>query len=135
MDDVNWRVAPVYIVWSSSSFVRACFKGEREGQYLFSILYRISLFPFLFAVVSIFTILFSQNCVGIVFLFSRALRYHIRGHFPSPRLWIRSLLRQRNLSPRFPICISYRIVLYSNCQSAVSVFGESGNGQLARHNA
>jgi len=127
-----------------SSFVRACFKGERGRGSIcsFSILYRISLFPFPFAVVSVFTFFFfsSKNCVGFVFLFSSVLRHHNMPSFPSPRLSIRSLLPQRNLLPsRSPICISYRSVLYyttylyskrllySNCHSAVFVFRNQGD--------
>ena len=60
VDDVNWRVAPVYFVLFST-FVRAWFKEESEGQYLFTILYRISLFPFRFAIVSIFTFFFLKK--------------------------------------------------------------------------
>jgi hypothetical protein len=46
-----------------------CFvQGEREGQYLFSITYRISLLPFPFAVVSIFTSLLSKGASDLYFI-------------------------------------------------------------------
>jgi len=92
--------------------VRAYFKGEREGGAVFvrspsSIEYRYSPSP------SPLSLL--KNSVSDLFCFSRALRHHICPliSFASPRLSIRSLLRQRNLPPsRSPISKSYRIVLY-----------------------
>jgi hypothetical protein len=52
--------------------VRASFKGERgRGSVCsFSILYRISLFPFPFTVASVFYFLFKKICVGFLFCFS-----------------------------------------------------------------
>jgi len=53
-------------------FICSSFKGEREGSVCsFSILYRISLFPFPFVVVCVFSFFFREkNCVRPVFCFT-----------------------------------------------------------------
>jgi hypothetical protein len=63
MDDVNWRVGPTY-------FVLLCSFDRSEGQCLFSMLYRILLFPISFAVVFIFTFIFPKRTCRICVLFS-----------------------------------------------------------------
>jgi len=133
-------------------FICSSFKGEREGSVCsFSILYRISLFPFPFVVVCVFTFFFRekklcQTCV----LFYRALPHYICPHFPSPRrLSIRSLLPQTNLPrARTPLWISYRIVLYYNTylfsskrltnlfiQTVTVRYMYSGNQDVAKYRA
>jgi hypothetical protein len=91
-------------------------RGERgRGSVCsFSILYRISLFPFPFAVVCVFT--FSKNLCRIVFFPCVASphmpsSFSFSSFFTSPRLSIRSLLpskRPRPLVAPYP----YRIVPY-----------------------
>jgi len=94
----------------------------------FSILYRISLFPFPFAVVCVFTFFFFRKiCVGLcsfismrcvttyAFLFFSFSFLHSLPRFASPRLPIHSLLPARRPPPaRSPVSIAYRIVLYYN---------------------
>jgi hypothetical protein len=77
VDGVIWSAAPPALPYSLRLF-RFYIKGEREGGAVFSsfyILYRISLFPFPFAVVCVFTF-FSKNLCRIVFYYSYALRRH-----------------------------------------------------------
>ena len=115
-----------------SSLVSIYVKGEREGGAVFSsfsILYRISLFPFPFAVVCVFTFFFFffqkfvSDCV-LLFLCVAASPHmpstsffssFLNHFFARPRLSIHSLLPARRPPPaRSPLSISYRIVLYYN---------------------
>ncbi|KAI0267624.1 hypothetical protein BGY98DRAFT_388733 [Russula aff. rugulosa BPL654] len=113
-----------------SSLVSVYFKEEREGGAVFSslsILYRISLFSFPFAVVCVFYFFFfRKNSVGLssvvlmrcgvttyALLFSFLFFLYSFLRFPSPFLSIHSLLPARRPPPaRNPVSISYRIVLY-----------------------
>jgi hypothetical protein len=84
VDDVKWRLAPVYSVLFSS-FVKACFKGERRGSTCSpsSIEYRYS--PSVSPSSHFYPFFLSKNSVGFVFLFSRALRHHMPSFsFASP---------------------------------------------------
>ena len=113
VDDVNWRVAPVYLSCSlrllglgSKKRGRAsiCSPSSIEYRYSPSVSPSSPFSPFSF----------SKNSVGFVFLFSCALRHHMPS-FPSPRLSIRSLLRQRNLLPArtHMHIVSYRTIFHT----------------------
>lgn len=109
VDGVIWRAAPACVVFFSS-------KGREGSVCSFSILYRISLFPFPFAVVCVFTSFkkfVSDFCASrhhmpssfsFLFLFSFPRLASPPDSFVAPR---------REIPPaRSPVSISYRTVPY-----------------------
>jgi hypothetical protein len=127
VDGVIWSAAPPALPYSLRLF-RFTSK-EREGGAVFSsfsILYRISLFPFPFAVVCVFTFFFPKICVGLCSVIP--MRCGVTTcplfSFPFLKSFLRSaspldsLIAPRKETPaRSPLSISYRIVLYYNSPS------------------
>ena len=126
-------------------FICSSFKGEREGSVCsFSILYRISLFPFPFVVVCVFTFFFREkNLSDLCFVLPCVASLHMPS-FSFASSPLDSLIASANKPPARSYSpmdiVSHRTILqyvslflketdkplYSNCHSAVYVFRESG---------
>jgi hypothetical protein len=124
VDGVIWSAAPPALPYSLRLFPFT--SKEREGGAVFSsfsILYRISLFPFPFAVVCVFTFFFEKFVSDCVLLFlcvaasPHALLFPLLSFIKSsllfawPRLSIHSLLPQGDPRP-LVVPYPYRIVSY-----------------------
>jgi hypothetical protein len=121
VDGAIWRAACACFVLFSS-FVRVCFKGEREGGAVFvrspsSIEYRYSLSPSPSSVFLLSFFFFKKKTVSDLFCFSSPLRHHVCPFsnsflpFALPRLSIYPLLPAKR---PYPLCSpeSNRIVPY-----------------------